>query len=69
MIALQIAATIQDGQSLGVALDAQDSLAALIEREAVGVPDLAAVGRIATATFVIADDIAANEVVLEEVSE
>lgn len=43
MIALQISATIQESQSLGIALDAQDSLPALIGREAVGVPDLAAI--------------------------
>ena len=43
MIALQVAATIQTSQSLGIALDAQDTLPALIAREAAGVPDLAAI--------------------------
>jgi hypothetical protein len=41
MIASQVAATIQESQSLGIALEAQNSLPALIGREAGGVPDLA----------------------------
>lgn len=43
MIAAQVATTIQTTQSLGIALEAQDTLPALIEREAAGVPDLAAI--------------------------
>lgn len=43
MIAVQVAATIQTTQSLGIALEAQDTLPALIRREAAGVPDLAAI--------------------------
>jgi hypothetical protein len=43
MIASQVAATIQASQSLGIALEAQNTLPALIEREAAGVPDLAAI--------------------------
>jgi hypothetical protein len=43
MIAVQIAGTIQTSQSLGIAVEAQDTLPALIAREAANVPDLAAI--------------------------
>jgi hypothetical protein len=43
MIAEQIAATVQAGQSLGIAVEAQDTLAGLLAREAEGVPDLAGI--------------------------
>jgi hypothetical protein len=43
MIAVQIAGTIQTSQSLGIAIEAQDTLPALIVAEAAGVPDLAAI--------------------------
>jgi len=43
MIAVHVATTIQTTQSLGIALEAQDTLPALIGREAAGVPDLAGI--------------------------
>jgi hypothetical protein len=43
MIAVQIAGTIQTSQSFGIAVEAQDTVPALIEREAANVPDLAAI--------------------------
>lgn len=43
MIAVQVAGTIETSRSLGIALEAQATLPALIAREAEGVPDLAAI--------------------------
>jgi predicted MFS family arabinose efflux permease len=43
MIALGLTETIQTTQSLGIAIEAQDTLPALLRRDAEGVPDLAAI--------------------------
>jgi len=53
MIALHVAATIQTSQSLGIALEAQDTLPALIGREAAGVPDLAGIEVVDSADTVL----------------
>jgi hypothetical protein len=47
MIGEQIASTVQTGQSLGIAVEAQATLAGLLAREAEGVPDLAGIAVLA----------------------